>query len=1201
MEERGMILEKQETELEKLRASCQEVEARQKALQEELQKEELKLQKERQEALRMQEVVLRSKQEAETDFALKEAKLAEREACLTEKERRVREHEIEAGVKEEERMLEDSKRKEDLRALELNLRKEQKEQIRQKADLVENTRKQKEKFETERRWLEEERAALLTLSEQTSKARAIVAKRAEELEEREREAASEKEKVAADRRSFEDNKLEWERKQVEEKERLGREIQAAKEACEAALKAEKKAAEAELVRARESAAQELAKEKSRLDTRRAEEESRIHALENELKEREVSVSIRERANDAEEKRVDEEKHTLVTVRADLERERNELFKVKDESETSAGALEEEWRRCIVWAVHVEAESKKLEEESARARERAKELDQRSESLDRREADARRRIEKLEKQEEDVSVRVRAFEQRETEWEEGMKERETTSGKLRSDFEAASTAHAAAQAAFERDRAAAEDALRGAEQSMDARERNLARREAELQDRSGKVAAGGYSLEERRRKLESDEKAMRDSEAKLRERESELGKLKQGLEKEKDELCVQKGNTERALAEGEAELEKKARALVDERMRARERAGREDCQCARASEHRAKEESLEVRDRELREERDRMEKKMRGLEVEVEDAKERLERKERDAERKAREAERNEREVERKERDVARRERSAGAAAARWAAKRDALQKLEQTAEEKETKIRRLQAELQRILRQRKEAARSVATQTVDERAVNRGAVEPLSAVNTSVASAGIAAQTGPARGFRSTESRRATESAVVIDDEETPVGILPSNGRTPVVLPDLSPVEVSGTRRNGVLQPSGTGGATRPRGNPVSESPSFLDLGAPALDAVRVNLFPSDRAERRERNRRAESRPERLDAQPKGRRQSEEKSTAGQTCAEKPRFYSATRYLSDATEKGLNGLEPERNGIFDREGFGKCESETPQMPRALLDRAATLEQAARQEVSPRDSFRNLHPEKDCGGRPEPNGAERKKASAPRAETDRPERAAAERPRSGICGEARGSKFEPQKPGENYVQPEGRCKPHALCLTPPDYQFKPPGTTSRYENGRRSGLRSPADCLREPGMMRVEGRRQTIRDGWSEGETGEPEEDRFYTPDARDISPGGDDSTDVSSRGAGDGGEDGDGFFTPCNGRQSWGWDPARDPLPSSKEGLLELRDALQLRVQELVLSRLDQTGSGSVERSLDTASTASKTALAHVQSKIANL
>lgn len=57
MEDRALILNRQETELQKMQKSCQEAEASQKALQEQLREEEVKLQKERQDALRMQVTV----------------------------------------------------------------------------------------------------------------------------------------------------------------------------------------------------------------------------------------------------------------------------------------------------------------------------------------------------------------------------------------------------------------------------------------------------------------------------------------------------------------------------------------------------------------------------------------------------------------------------------------------------------------------------------------------------------------------------------------------------------------------------------------------------------------------------------------------------------------------------------------------------------------------------------------------------------------------------------------------------------------------------------------------------------------------------------------------------------------------------------------------------------------------------------------
>lgn len=517
-----------------------------------------------------------------------------------------------------------------------------------------------------------------------------------------------------------------------------------------------------------------------------------------------------------------------------------------------------------------------------------------------------------------------------------------------------------------------------------------------------------------------------------------------------------------------------------------------------------------------------------------------------------------------------------------------LSRLQHTAEDKEAEIRRLQAELQRILRKRKEAARSVATQTADERAVGaaklRSGVSSVASAETVRPGTGtkIAGTARPARDVRSTESRRATESAVVIDDGETPVGFLTNDGETPVVLPTISPVELSGSVRNGKAQPSGTGGATRPRSERVSESPSFLDLGEPALDSVRVNLFPSDRAEQKNRNRRAESKPERLDGHPTGRRRSEGKGTAEEKSAEKPRSYLTTRDLSDAPEKNLDRITTERNGIFDRGGLGEFESETPQMPRALLDRAATLERAARGKASPKSRFENLHPEKDRDERPELNRAESgRKVSAARAERDWPERTpadshrngrqrnpsgtsaertAAELQRNGSRHEARGAAIIRNLGESVLVYPEERCKPHALCLTPTDCGSNLPGLTPRFEKDRRSSaVRSPVESRWEPRLRRVGNShdRQT-EDG--EGEK-ESEEDRFYTPYAGDFSPLRNDDSETSSVGGETGGKGEDGFFTPYDGRGSWGWDPARDPLPSSKEGLLELRDALQLRVQ----------------------------------------
>lgn len=44
--------------------------------------------------------------------------------------------------------------------------------------------------------------------------------------------------------------------------------------------------------------------------------------------------------------------------------------------------------------------------------------------------------------------------------------------------------------------------------------------------------------------------------------------------------------------------------------------------------------------------------------------------------------------------------------------------------------------------------------------------------------------------------------------------------------------------------------------------------------------------------------------------------------------------------------------ILDKDCFEDNETETPQLPRTLLDRSATLKQAARGKVSPRNGFKN---------------------------------------------------------------------------------------------------------------------------------------------------------------------------------------------------------------------------------------------------------
>lgn len=526
------------------------------------------------------------------------------------------------------------------------------------------------------------------------------------------------------------------------------------------------------------------------------------------------------------------------------------------------------------------------------------------------------------------------------------------------------------------------------------------------------------------------------------------------------------------------------------------------------------------------------------------------------------------------------------------------------AEEKEEEIRRLQRELERILRKRKEeesakatsrpcnhtVKKSVATQTVGDR--ERQEDSPVEIVSRT-------AQMKADREFRSAERRTGTsakQSAILIDERNTPV-----------VLQDMSPVEVTGTERNGP-KPSGTvqqsltsprEGTERERNkrmqsgtvlqevNPVEvtgtelkesrqrkmvetrgkglsermsfDSPSFLDLGRPALDSVRVNLFGP--------NRHIEDAGSRFRPQA----QTERNGLRRNGQLREPR---ATRPgLGEKRWASLSRRNGESSG--DEQG-GFTGFEMPQMPAALLARAATLEKAGKAEQSPGGSQegwtvdcpqkrgRPERPQAD-GIRPEKGSAQMQKQVWPEhystgqvskeqqsPESDEPparerrptERISAEhlsreqqtteclfaerrlterRPTDGQSLERWSGTYPHEGEGRQrrpVMLTEQRCRQHSLRLTP-------------VTNGEDSP-QSPANRLVAEHRERSQKHfRVDLQQGRCEK---------------------------VGKRREGSLEEDEDGFFTPGT-RAHRVWDPARDPLPSSTEQLMELRDTLQLRVQ----------------------------------------
>jgi hypothetical protein len=501
------------------------------------------------------------------------------------------------------------------------------------------------------------------------------------------------------------------------------------------------------------------------------------------------------------------------------------------------------------------------------------------------------------------------------------------------------------------------------------------------------------------------------------------------------------------------------------------------------------------------------------------------------------------------------------------------------AEEKEEEIRRLQRELERILRKRKEeesatatsrpcnhtVKKSVATQTGRETRQEDSPVEIV----------GSTAQMKADREFWLAERRTGTnakQSAILIDERDTPV-----------VLQDMSPVEVTGTERSGP-KPSGTvqqdltspregteternkrmqSGTVLQEVNPVEvtgtelkesrqsemvesrgkglpermkfESPSFLDLGRRALDSVRVDLFGS--------NRHIEDAGSRFRPQA----QSARNGQLREPRATRPE--SGRKRWSFSSRQNGESSEDERGGFM---GF-----EMPEMPAALLARAATLEKAEKAERSPGGSQegrtvdcpqkrgRPERPQPD-GIRPEKGSAEMQKQVWPEHHTtgqvSREQESDEQRSKERISAEhlsraqqATECLFAEQRLTERWsgaypheeegsqrrpvMLTEQRCRQHSLRLTPvTNGEDSPQSPANRLVAEHRESGRHFRVDLQQGGCEKA-----------GKGREGSLEEDR-------------------------------DGFFTPGTRAQQV-WDPARDPLPSSTEQLMELRDTLQLRVQ----------------------------------------
>jgi hypothetical protein len=528
-------------------------------------------------------------------------------------------------------------------------------------------------------------------------------------------------------------------------------------------------------------------------------------------------------------------------------------------------------------------------------------------------------------------------------------------------------------------------------------------------------------------------------------------------------------------------------------------------------------------------------------------------------------------------------------------------RLELTAEEKEEEIRRLQRELERILRKRKEeeygkatrpcnhtVKKSVATQTGRETRQEDSPVEIV----------GRTAQMKADGEFRSAERRTepsAKQSAILIDE-----------GATPVVLQDMSPVEVTGTERNGpklsgmiqqntspmemtetqrnertqsrtVLQEMSSIGVTgtklkdlrqsemvEARAKGLSErmdfeSPSFLDLGRPALDSVRVDLFGSNRHIEDAGSRfRPQAQTERNGLQRNGQLRSARERRATRPQSGENRWSSSSQRNGESSGDELGGFT----------GF-----EMPQMPAALLARAATLEKAGRAERSPGGSQKGRTV--DC---PQKRG----RSERPRAE-GRPEKGSAQLqeriwPEHYLMGrvsrEQRSPESDEQRSRER-TSPEHLSREQQaterlfaeerLTERRPTEGQSPERWSGAYPNEGEGRQRRPE----RPVMLTEQRCRQhSLRlTAVTNGEDSPQSPANRLIAEHRewsgkhfrlDLQQGGCEKAGKRREGSLE--EDKDGFFTPGT-RAHRVWDPARDPLPSSPEQLMELRDTLQLRVQ----------------------------------------